>query len=55
MAGMAAGILGNLYIRFATPIAFTWYVAIGALITIAVSLAFALSRGEFRKSARFAG
>ncbi len=51
MAGMAAGILGNLYIRFATPIAFTWYVPIGTLITIAVSLAFAASRGEFRERA----
>jgi SSS family transporter len=51
MAGMAAGILGNLYIRFATPVAFTWYVLIGTSITIAVSLAAGLLRGEFRESA----
>jgi Na+/proline symporter len=51
MAGMAAGILGNLYIRFATPIAFTWYVLIGTLITIAVSLAVSVTRGEFRQHA----
>jgi len=51
MAGMAAGILGNLYIRFATPIAFTWYVLIGTLITIGVSLAVSVSRGEFRQRA----
>jgi SSS family transporter len=51
MAGMAAGILGNLYIRFATPIAFTWYVLIGTSITIAVSLAAGLLRGDFRESA----
>ena len=51
MAGMAAGILGNLYIRFATPIAFTWYVLIGTSITIAVSLTASLLRGEFRESA----
>jgi SSS family solute:Na+ symporter len=51
MAGMAAGILGNLYICFQTPIAFTWYVLIGTSITIAVSLAASLLRGEFRESA----
>ncbi len=51
MAGMAAGILGNLFIRFATPIAFTWYVLIGTSITIAVSLAASLLRGEFTESA----
>lgn len=49
MAGMAAGILSNLYIRFATPIAFTWYVLIGTLITISVALVFAASRGDFRE------
>jgi SSS family transporter len=51
MAGMAAGILGSLYIRFATPIAFTWYVLIGTSITIAVTLAYATLRGEFRRRA----
>ena len=51
MSGMAAGILGNLFVRFATPIAFTWYVLIGTSITIAVSLAASLARGEFRQRA----
>ena len=30
MCGMIAGLLVMLYVRFATPIAFTWYVMIGA-------------------------
>jgi len=48
MAGMAAGIVGNLWIRFATPIAFTWYVLIGTSITIAVALGWGAVRGDFR-------
>ena len=33
MCGMSAGLALLLYVRFATPIAFTWYVAIGASAT----------------------
>lgn len=39
MAGMAAGLAVNLYVRWATPIAFTWYVLIGTSVTLAVALA----------------
>jgi SSS family transporter len=39
MAGMTAGVLVNLWVRFATPIAWTWYVLIGSAVTVAVALA----------------
>jgi len=39
MAGMLAGLLVNLYVKFATPIAWTWYVLIGTLVTSSVALA----------------
>jgi solute:Na+ symporter, SSS family len=48
MMGMAAGILGNLFIALRTPIAFTWYVLIGTLITISVSLVASVLRREYR-------
>jgi len=38
MAGMVAGLLTNLYIKFATPIAWTWYVLIGSAVTLGVAL-----------------
>jgi SSS family transporter len=38
MAGMTAGVLINLWVRFATPIAWTWYVLIGSAVTVAVAL-----------------
>jgi solute:Na+ symporter, SSS family len=38
MAGMVAGLMVNLYIKFATPIAWTWYVLIGTAVTIGVAL-----------------
>lgn len=38
MAGVAASVLGMLYIKFATPIAWTWYVVIGTSITVVVAL-----------------
>jgi Na+/proline symporter len=47
MAGMAAGVTGNLMVRFATPIAFTWYVPIGTALTLLVALAAALAHGDF--------
>jgi Na+/proline symporter len=34
MAGMLAGLLTMLYVKFATPIAFTWYVLIGTSVTV---------------------
>jgi SSS family transporter len=39
MAGMVAGLLALLYVRFATPIAWTWYVLIGTGVTFAVGAA----------------
>jgi SSS family transporter len=47
MAGMAAGVTGNLIVRFATPIAFTWYVPIGTALTLLVALAAAAVHGDF--------
>jgi SSS family transporter len=37
--GMASGLIVMLYIRFATGIAFTWYVLIGTAVTFSVGLA----------------
>jgi SSS family transporter len=51
MWGMAAGVVGNLCVARWTPIAFTWYVLIGSLVTIATALAAALVRGDLRKGA----
>jgi SSS family transporter len=39
MVGMTFGVAINLYIRFGTPIAWTWYVLIGSAITIMAALA----------------
>ena len=39
MCAMAAGLVLMLYIRFVTPIAFTWYVLIGTSATFATGLA----------------
>ena len=38
MCGMIAGLALMLYVRFATPIAFTWYVLIGTSMTFATGL-----------------
>lgn len=49
IVGMAAGLAVMLYVRFATPIAFTWYVLIGTSMTFFIGLAasfFATSRTE---------
>ena len=45
MAGMAAGLAAVIYVRFFTPIAFTWYVPIGTTVTFAVGLAAAVFQG----------
>ncbi len=36
MTGMSAGLVTMLYIKFFTPIAWTWYVLIGATVTFAI-------------------
>jgi len=38
MCGMVAGLALMLYVRFATPIAFTWYVLIGTSMTFVTGL-----------------
>jgi Na+/proline symporter len=38
MCGMSVGLVLLLYVRFATPIAFTWYVMIGASATFATAV-----------------
>jgi len=42
MAGMVAGIGVNLYVRFGTPVAWTWYVLIGTAVTAGVGLAMSM-------------
>jgi len=37
LVGMAASILLMIYIRFWTPVAYTWYVLIGSLVTLLVA------------------
>lgn len=49
MAGMLAGFSVNMYVRFGTTVAWTWYVLIGTLVTAGVALAAALVLGDFRK------
>jgi len=39
MCGMVAGLALMLYVRFATPIAFTWYVLIGTAMTFVTGIA----------------
>ena len=50
IAGMLAGLSANLYLRFATPVAWTWYVLIGTVTTVGVSLlaSLVLDREESR-------
>jgi Na+/proline symporter len=38
IAGVAAGLAAILYVRFRTPIAFTWYVLIGTAVTFTAAL-----------------
>jgi solute:Na+ symporter, SSS family len=39
IAGVVAGLAAVLYIRLRTPVAFTWYVVIGACVTFCIGLA----------------
>jgi Na+/proline symporter len=39
IAGVVAGLVAALAVHFATPVAYTWYVMIGATVTFAVGLA----------------
>jgi SSS family transporter len=54
MAGVAAGLAAILYVRFRTPIAFTWYVLIGTVVTFCAALMaswFETARGADSQSA----
>ena len=44
IAGVVAGLGTILYVKFQTPIAFTWYVLIGTFVTFVVGQAWALAR-----------
>ena len=46
MVGMAMGIVVNLYVKFGTPIAWTWYVLIGTSVTAGVALLASLVMNE---------
>lgn len=52
MAGMLAGIVVNLYVRFGTPVAWTWYVLIGTAVTAGVGLAASAVLDGGKKEAR---
>jgi SSS family transporter len=55
IAGVAAGLVAILYVRFWTPIAFTWYVLIGTTVTFCVALMaswFETGRGADSQSVR---
>jgi SSS family solute:Na+ symporter len=49
--GMAAGLATMLYVRFRTPIAFTWYVLIGTSVTFLAGLGASLIWKEHRAEA----
>jgi SSS family solute:Na+ symporter len=38
LIGMASGLAANLWVKWATPVAFTWYVLIGTVVTIVMAL-----------------
>jgi Na+/proline symporter len=52
IAGMLAGLAAMLYVKFATPIAWTWYVLIGTTVTFSTALAvsFVLPESSHDKS-----
>jgi SSS family solute:Na+ symporter len=52
MCGMVVGLAVMLYVRFATPIAFTWYVVIGASATFVTGLAVSLWIREVQRDGR---
>jgi solute:Na+ symporter, SSS family len=45
IAGVVAGLVAVLYVRFRTPIAFTWYVLIGTIVTFCVGWFVSLLEG----------
>jgi K+-sensing histidine kinase KdpD len=49
IAGVAAGLAAILYVRFRTPIAFTWYVLIGTVVTFCFALMASLFQGDAKE------
>jgi solute:Na+ symporter, SSS family len=49
MIGMVAGLLAMIYVRFGTPIAWTWHVMIGTAVTFAVGAIAGLVRSRQRE------
>ena len=49
IAGVAAGLVAILYVRFWTPIAFTWYVLIGTTVTFGVALMASWFEGDAKE------
>ena len=49
IAGVAAGLVAILYVRFRTPIAFTWYVLIGTTVTFGVALMASWFEGDAKE------
>jgi Na+/proline symporter len=49
MAGVAAGLAAILYVRFRTPIAFTWYVLIGTAVTFCAALMASWFQGDAKE------
>ncbi|HLI83969.1 MAG TPA: sodium:solute symporter [Bryobacteraceae bacterium] len=54
VAGVVAGLAGVLYIRFRTPVAFTWYVVVGACVTFCIGLAASVFERAPQKDIEFA-
>jgi len=50
MCGMAAGLAVMLYVRFFTPIAWTWYVLIGTSVTFLTGILVSLVTVQNKKS-----
>jgi SSS family transporter len=49
IAGVAAGLVAILYVRFWTPIAFTWYVLIGTTVTFCAALVASWFEGDAKE------
>ena len=52
MGGMLAGLITNLYVKFGTNIAWTWYVLIGSAVTVATALLISILLREELKEER---
>jgi solute:Na+ symporter, SSS family len=53
IAGMIAGLASMIYVRFATSIAFTWYVLLGSAATFAAGCAASFVWGNLHASKKY--